>query len=152
MKFYFVPDRPNAVNASNVDFSVIGVKSKTKETFFTIEAKRLPARRGHEKEYVSSELGGIERFKKNKHGIDKNGKLLPLNAMIAYLEKHDFEYWHSQINEWIIEQTDTSTDLKWTKDEVLEKISFDEIAMLQSNHLRINNQNVMLNHFWIYLH
>ena len=77
---------------------------------------------------------------------------LPLNAMIAYLEKHDFEYWHSQINEWIIEQTDTSTDLKWTKDEVLEKISFDEIAMLQSNHLRINNQNVMLNHFWIYLH
>jgi len=151
LKFYFVPDRPNTVNASNVDFSIIGAKSKTKETFFTIEAKRLPARKGYKKEYVSGNLGGIERFKRNKHGIDKNGKLLPLNAMIAYVEKHDFNYWLNQINEWIIEQTNTSTDLKWTKNEILEKISFDNIAILKSNHLRINNEHIMLNHFWICL-
>ncbi len=152
-RFIIEPKPENRKNKNEVDFAVHTYSDEIKNSkiFYTIEAKRLPARKGHEKEYVCGELGGIERFKRNKHGIDKNGKLLPSNAMIAYIEKYDFEYWYHQINEWIIEQANISADLKWTKYETLEKISFDKIATLQSTHLRINNENVMLNHFWIYL-
>ncbi|HAN78740.1 MAG TPA: hypothetical protein DCQ31_13750 [Bacteroidales bacterium] len=144
----------NRENQSKVDFAFRPKSINNSQIFFTIEAKRLPAYKTNIKtDYVCNDKqnGGIERFKWNKHGIDKNGKPIPQNAMIAYIEEHDFEYWYNQINEWILEQEDNSTALKWTKDEVLVKISFDEIATLQSNHLRINNENVMLNHFWIYL-
>lgn len=72
------------------------------ESFFSIEAKRLPTPgKSREKEYVvglNRPSGGIERFKKGIHG-----KKLKHAAILGYIQKEDFNHWFLKINNWITE-------------------------------------------------
>jgi len=125
----------------------IGVYSGSK-LIFTIEAKVLPTPKGSSKkprlihEYVYGKGAGIQRFKMGHHGLDDWNNLLPENGMIAYVKEKDFTYWHNTVNQWII-------DACWPNIELLQKVYFNQIAKLISNHVREDNSNLTLHHFWI---
>ncbi len=132
---------------------IIAAKSYSNdEAFFHIEAKRLPTpKKQREREYVIGKgNGGIERFKKGKHGYG-----LKYSAMIGYIQKYDFKYWEKTINGWISNeiQSDKTSDLKWNKSENLVKTDCTEvIAELISEHWRINQNPIKLYHLWVTLH
>jgi hypothetical protein len=125
---------------STVDIGVY----KASLLIFLIEAKILPIPEREEYEYVYGKGGGIQRFKDNKHGLDDKNNLLPENGMIAYIKKEDFDYWLDKVNQWIL-------DAGWSESEKLEKIYFEVIAKLKSKHTRIDNSELTLHHFWVYV-
>lgn len=121
--------------------------------FFTIEAKRLTKlQKNREKEYVIGSIegklsGGIERFKHNVHGID-----LPNSALVAYVQKDNFKEWQKRINTWITEliNNHTNSPLIWSSDDLLEEISKNnKLAIFKSNHRKINNSQIRLQHYFI---
>lgn len=120
----------------------------TDEIILIIEAKILPIptdknRQAYEYVYNDKGNGGIERFKKNQHGLDNSDRLLAVNAILAYIKADDFDYWFSKINKWI-------NDAGWQSSELLKKIYFNEIAKLTSEHTRIDNSGMItLHHFWV---
>ncbi|MDW3197634.1 MAG: hypothetical protein R8G66_35035 [Cytophagales bacterium] len=124
------------------------------ESFFAIEAKRLPTP-GHnrQREYVigqEKENGGIERFKKRIHGSD-----LEYSAIIAYVQKEDFEYWYIKINDWIGELI-ANTSGEWKEEDKLIKTpSYSgPLARFQSDHQKNTEEppdKIRLFHFWIAL-
>jgi hypothetical protein len=134
-------------HSRRVDFGIYYVQDNTLDMIYTLEAKKLPTGTGErEKEYVlSNHGGGIERFKNGLHGIDKQGNLLDRNGIIAYVYNDDFSTWHNKINTWIEEAL-------WNTSEQLNKEYFDSIGKLNSTHLRISEQMVYLDHFWIKIH
>lgn len=117
---------------------------------FTIEAKLLPTPTGTkskpraEHEYVYGKGAGIQRFRDGFHGVDNQDNLLSENGMIAYVKEHDFEYWFSKVNQWVL-------DTQWDKSEQLKKVYFKPIAKLFSKHPRQKASEVILHHFWIYV-
>ncbi len=111
-----------------VDFAVIDVKSckntpEPPKPIFTIEAKRLPApkktKKDHsrKKEYVCGNGGGIERYKKGKHG-----KGLTQSAIIGYIQDKDCNYWFKFINKWIQQLSSHDKD-NWEPTELLKLVS-----------------------------
>lgn len=115
------------------------------EYIYGIEAKKLPTDKAggaREKEYVIGKSGGIERFKKEDHGLDKKGNLLPRNGMIAYVGENDFSHWFAQINEWVSAEG-------WATSENLTADYFSEIGKLTSVHTRMSGESVELTHFWV---
>lgn len=136
--FIFIPENldEKGENISKPDFGVyekIKVADYNQQRFFDIECKRLyhPT---ISKQYVSGKTGGIQRFKENKHGVD-----LPYSAMIGYVEIEDYNFWHNQVNSWILE-----------KEEHLKFIESNKIARLKSIHLRNKEKTkIELIHFWL---
>ena len=105
------------------DVGVIATKSKNAyeltKAFFLIEAKRLPTDfndKNREREYVSSDAGGMQRYKKGYHGAG-----LPDSALIGYIQKENCNHWHQKINEWISDliNTNNATDISWNNDDKL---------------------------------
>jgi len=126
----------------------IGVLHTSGLLIFTIEAKILPTPKGtkssprNEYEYVYGKSGGIQRFKNAQHGVDLEDKNLPENGLIAYIKENDFPYWHTKINQWIL-------DAKWHKSEQLQKIHINTTAKFKSTHSRVDDSEVVLHHFWV---
>jgi hypothetical protein len=147
---------PNTQKSSDREED-IGVSSlgTPKNIFFTIECKRLPtpAPKCREKEYVYGEigtkyerLGAIDRFKREHHG-----KGLSHSAIVAYVEKHDFNYWFDTINLWINElcKTNLDTSITWNKEDLLVKqYEKETLARYESENNRINDA-IKLTHLWI---
>lgn len=157
--FFFKAEPKDQVEKGKPDIgAIISIKSQRNYTpFFVIECKRLPTPRStseEKKEYVIGHKGGITRFKRNEHGVN-----LPINAMIGYIEEHDFKHWHNEINNWILSlngtietSKDRNKDITWDATEILKSIYQKDIARLHSFHPRVNStlQNtVMLIHFWV---
>ncbi|SFT72239.1 hypothetical protein SAMN04489724_1823 [Algoriphagus locisalis] len=140
----FCFQRENAQRSSStVDIGVY----KGANLFFTIEAKVLPTPKDskrEEYEYVFGKGGGIERFRKEDHGVNNRNNLLPEGGMIAYVKTQDFNHWFSAINQWV-------SDASWSEEEKLQIVFFDKIARLKSNHLRKGGSKVALHHFWVYV-
>jgi hypothetical protein len=121
------------------------------DSFFSIEAKRLPSPKAiRKREYVIGEekpRGGIERFKKGIHG-----KKLDKAAIIAFIQKEDFDYWLVKINEWISELVVSQSSI-WKEDDKLVKMaSIYELAKFTSHNFRgISSKEdyIDLLHFWI---
>lgn len=126
------------------------------DSYFSIEAKRLPTQGyNREKEYVighDKPNGGMERFKKRIHG-----KNLKYAAIIAYVQKEDFDYWYLQINGWIEELIKTSSG-EWINEDKLIKSG----ARPAMNLVKFVSDNILLPvtpkpqktrlfHFWINL-
>ncbi len=157
--FKFKSHCPNKFTRHQVDICVLGFHSAN--PFLTVECKRLPAPKksksdtAREREYVYCEnnLGAIDRFRLNKHGIDLYGNLLRKNAIIAYIENESYAFWFNQINHWVNElENQKISDLSWSKKDSLILNSIDKIAKLQSIHCRVDKVNkVELTHFWVYL-
>lgn len=122
------------------------------ESFFSIEAKRLPTP-GHkrEKEYVighNKPCGGIERFKRGIHGNS-----LRYAAIIGYIQKHDAEHWFLQINNWITDLT-RSNPSEWIEDDKLvskNNIGAEPRKFVSKNIRTATNDHINLFHFWINL-
>lgn len=116
-------------------------------SLFSVECKRLPSPdRYREKEYVlgNSNNGGIERYKKEKHG-----KGLSKAGLIGFIEYEDPKFWIRKINSWIIDKA--IIDSFWKKDEVLQEIKNEsDYAVLDSIAYRANDK-IDLIHLWIIL-
>lgn len=114
------------------------------EAFFVIEAKRLPSTKT--KDYVMGNTGGIERFKKGHHG-----KGLVVSAMLGYIQKESFEYWHNKVNIWIADlKTGLNDELEWCGKDHLRSIkSNSEMSLFQSDHSRSKQKSIALYHFWL---
>jgi hypothetical protein len=135
-----IPDIHYSFNEENIE----------NEPIFIIEAKRLPTpTKEREKEYVVGKTqngnpnGGIERFK-----LEKHGKGLNECGIIGYVEKHDFDYWYTQINLWI-QELSVIEKSKWSIDECLNKIEFNQNSTYCHSLVIRSNQNLKLHHFWI---
>jgi hypothetical protein len=137
--------------SSKVDMAVL---TGYTTVLFTIEAKVLPKQKENKKApehdyvYAGTSSGGIQRFKKGKHGVDNNNKPLPESGVIAYIKENDFDYWLNIVNQWILQAG-------WRDSEKLEKIYFKSIARLISKHSRQTKQpdtpDITLHHFWVYV-
>ena len=129
-----------------VDFGILWAQSfSDSKAFFVIEAKRLPARdKESEKEYVFGNYGGMERFKRNLHGVG-----LSQSAIIGYVQKKDFSLWHTEINSWITEVI-VSNGL-WTLADKLSGSYTKQLAIFTSKNLRIDETVIQLTHLWIKL-
>lgn len=117
------------------------------QSLFSVECKRLPApETSREKEYVygTSNNGGIERYKTDKHG-----KGLNICGLLGFIEKGDSSLWLITINNWIIEIAETNKF--WKNDEVLSEIeSKTEFCILESTaHKKTSDMKLI--HLWIKL-
>ena len=129
------------------------------EPFLVVECKRLPTPDGRkrEREYVSgfhsngSPTGGIQRFKLGLHGGQ-----VEVAAMIGYVEKQDFNLWHNQINQWIVDLVGALVPdgTTWTRSDQLSELdqSLVMTASCDSTHSRIGNvisPVIQVRHIWI---
>jgi hypothetical protein len=116
------------------------------EYFFYVEGKRFPARdKIHEREYVCGKLGGIQRFKENKHGTN-----LSHSAMVAYIQKEDCSYWQRSVNSWVDDLIKHDKNF-WKESDKLIPV-MNKSNRYHSEHKRINNcPPMLLHHFWIKL-
>ncbi len=117
---------------------------------FVIEAKILPTPEGTnnnqrvEHEYVYGKGAGIQRYKDGVHGVDNENTLFPDGGMLAYVKENDFAFWHSKVNQWIL-------DAEWGATEQLQKVNLDKIATFISAHSRKDGSVIRLHHFWVYV-
>lgn len=134
-----------------VDFLIyIEPRAMFAKPIFVIEAKRLPSS-NNGKEYVQGRTGGIERFKREQEGfiLDRNHC-----AMVAYVQKHTFEYWFERINRWLAEliaDNENYDEFDWEdSDKLVELLSETEhIATFISSHSRKTLTRLTIRHFWL---
>ena len=134
--------------------NVIGSKTYTDESFFSLEAKRL-GRLGSKrsKEYLIGRFenakyfncGGVERFKQGIHGEN-----LKYGAIIGYVQEHDFTYWYGSINLWIDDliQKNLYSPVPWLLKDKLKK---DYIRSTTAKFISITsrkNDFITLFHLW----
>ena len=128
--FYFYPNEQ-------------GVSTKS---IFSVESKRLPApESAREREYVygTSNNGGIERYKTEKHGKGLNDC-----GLLGFIEKDNPKYWLPKINKWITDLASTSTT--WATDEILSELeSHTDYCSLKSVAHRGETSDLELFHLWI---
>lgn len=117
---------------------------------FIMEAKRLPAPElSREKEYVYGKTrndnpnGGIERFKLEKHGLG-----LKECGILGYIEKEDFNYWFTQINNWITELS-YHPEKDWNVNETLNFLESNASLNYYISNVNRNSGILKLHHFWI---
>ena len=108
---------------------------------FVIEAKRLYK---GPRDYVNS---GIGRFKNKEHG-----KKHDIAAMLGYVQKEDFNYWHGKVNSWIDDLIANPNDyIGWSEQDKITIIQVSEFGEYKSTHSRIKINPITLYHFWINL-
>lgn len=129
--FYFYPNEQGISNTS----------------LFSVECKRLPAPdKAREREYVfgTSNNGGIERYKTEKHG-----KGLNYCGLIGFVEKEKPSHWVAAINNWITDLADTNKF--WKYDETLSELNSNiDFCFLESIAYRKTSE-IKLSHLWIIL-
>jgi hypothetical protein len=142
----FVQENKNKKVKSKEDIG-ISPKSRPTKVFFVLEAKRLPS--SSKKEYIIGNTGGIERFKKDKHG-----KNFQRAGMIGYVQTYDFDTWKNKINSWIDEEiiSPSPSALTWiTNDKLVEQSQNFKIAQYTSIHNCLSKKNINLTHLWVKL-
>lgn len=127
---------------------------KDDSPFFTLEAKRLPTLpKNREKEYVIGDndqkySGGIERFKRNLHGVD-----LSESGMIAYVQSGDCLIWSNQINSWIQELIDNPSisTLQWTENDLLKDVEIKkgDYYKYHSINTKSDGSSIVLHHYLV---
>ena len=138
-------------DSSSSEDIAVSLESNLEDAFFVIEAKRLDSTfpKSRKKEYIIGSKGGIERFKRDKHG-----RGLTHAGMIGYVQTDDFDSWMSKINSWIDEEikTLTSSELTWiVDDKLIEQNKTLKTAKYTSIHNRISKIKINLTHLWIKL-
>ncbi len=131
-----------------VDFGI--VPDGETDAFFVLEAKRLDTTLGkaRKKEYIIGKLGGIERFKNQKHG----GELTHV-GMIGYMQTDDFDTWFAKINSWIDEEIKAPASIELTWEEK-DKLKSDKESKLFNTYLsqhQCKTKDISMYHIWINL-
>lgn len=147
--FTFVNGYGDSVLATpyEVDFGI--VIDGEHDAFFAIEAKRLDCTLpiDRKKEYIIGKLGGIERFKREKHG-----KSLTHVGMIGYVQSDNFDTWFKKINDWIDEEinTDASNELIWeSRDKLIPDKQETVFNTYLSEHKCISKEKINMYHIWV---
>jgi hypothetical protein len=146
-RFSFIKDTYIESSNYNPDIGVmLGNKmASTTNSFFHIECKLLPARAGHEREYVQGKLGGIQRFKEGNHG-----KKMDYSAMVGYVQSESFERWYEKINFWIDELIQSVNELYWQNEDKIIPRSTESYQKYTSSHTRLQHENpITLYHYWV---
>jgi len=161
--FFFKAEKiqdPKTGHSSKTDIGVLSDDEKItvcdrtygeNDAFFEIECKRLPTPNTKNIEYVigqKSPSGGIERFKKKRHG-----KNLSYSAIIGYVQKENFDYWFSAINSRIDELITNEPNF-WYKEDKLYPTSNQspDFAKYTSENFRDNANGrdcINLLHYWV---
>lgn len=147
--FMFQFQGPERNSRRSTDISVVYASTfSSTESFFVIEAKRLPTPgSGREREYVQGNLGAIERFKRGFHG-----RHLEHSAIFGYIQTKTYDDWHATVSSWINELIATNTDdtIIWDHgDELTLAQNHKGVNKYTSNNSRINLPHISLTHFWI---
>ncbi|MDR2384551.1 MAG: hypothetical protein LBD80_02640 [Tannerella sp.] len=133
---------PHQSNAREPDIGVIRTRVLNNgdyDSIFDIECKRLNSTLSHVKEYVSGKTGGIERFKKNEHGVN-----MSCSAMIGYVEDKTDTYWLNQINAWI-DELHVNNPAFWKE---TERLSQHDGHFKSTHEKPSNSQHITLFHFF----
>lgn len=156
-------------NSPTIDLEVLAKKQiiiqfrefKKKEVFFAFEVKTLVPKEkfryqeyviGKDSKYQPKPCGGIERFKRNIHS-----SLLNNVGMFGFIIRESIEFWYSEINRWIEDLINTSTNdnLKWSENDKLcplDKPLPLDCKLFTSINSRIgNNPDIFIYHFFINL-
>lgn len=141
--FMFQFQRKERHSRRSSDFGVLVVKpfnSEPSKEFFRIEAKLLPTpgtdKNGNsrEREYIQTDAGGIQRYKKGFHAPD-----LAESAIVGYIQKENCIHWHTKINEWInhLIKNNTAANIDWdSSDLLIETDNFGKTRKYISNNAR----------------
>lgn len=117
------------------------------QSIFSVECKRLPApESAREREYIhgTSNNGGIERYKSEKHG-----KGLDDCGLLGFIEKENPKNWIVTLNKWIGDIA--LVDKTWKKDETLSELESQiDFCFLESTAHRKAN-DIHLFHLWVIL-
>ena len=126
--------------------------------FFVLEAKRLDSKIGkkRKKEYVVGRVdgdkyidsGGIERFKKEIHGVGLN-----YVGMIGYMQTDNFDTWFEKINTWIKEEINSpsSEGLSWSNQDELKKVKKNSLFVTHNSKHKCNTKEIDMYHIWLKL-
>lgn len=117
------------------------------QSIFSVESKRLPApESAREKEYVygTSNNGGIERYKTEKHGNGLNDC-----GLLGFIEKDNPKHWLTTINKWILDIASTSTT--WATDETLSELELQTDYCFLESIAHRKTSDIKLVHLWINL-
>jgi len=125
--FYFhkEPGEPEGRFSVDVDvrprhgeaFRIEGRLYQAEERFLALEAKRLPApEKSREREYLQGDLGGVERFKADKHGQG-----LKMTGLLGYVQRCSAGFWLEQVNGWVeaLVNGDSHSDVSWDEQDKL---------------------------------
>lgn len=116
---------------------------------FEFEAKRLSNSKDHKpnnKEYVTGDRGGMERFKRSEHSPH-----LTEWGMFGYIQSDNANYWITKINNWIRDIAQLESDLDWSSpNEALSTVSNSpEFTKLESDNSRTQSKDPI--HLWHYM-
>lgn len=116
---------------------------------FEFEAKRLSNSKDHRpnnKEYVTGNRGGMERFKRCEHSPH-----LTECGMLGYIQSDNADYWVSKINNWIQDIAQSASDLDWSSpNEALSVVDKSlQVTKLESNNSRVHSKDNI--HLWHYM-
>lgn len=143
--FYFDKQHKNKRRRGSA-FPDIGVCVGNGPYFFHFEAKLFV------REYVYGRTGGIERFKREIHGIEYINSVshqFAYSGILGYMLNNDFEYWQKKVNSWIQSRIHAKTDIEWTNQD---KLNFDNaksrVAKLYSKNKTITSE-IQLVHLWV---
>jgi hypothetical protein len=121
--YYFGKKPTQAQSDRETDIGVFPRVRKSKLVpIIEFEAKRL-SKTSNNKEYVTGEKGGIERFKRGLHAPHAS-----ICGMFGYVQIHTPDYWAQRINFWIdelaIANQDTTIDWSGTSEKLTKVNSF----------------------------
>jgi hypothetical protein len=151
--FLFNNEEPQ-MGRYTIDFAAFPASEEDDYTkkITVFECKRLPAPSSdRENEYIIGKLGGIQRFKLEKHGAKHE-----IVGMVGYIQAGEIKGNLDKINDCIIDLRLKTSDgtLKWDEDEIL-TMHEDDISMgvchSLSVHQRVTLSPVTIHHLWIVL-
>lgn len=140
------------------EYSAITAESLGQKALVKFEAKRLTKGLGNDRtrEYVighykegkiESNTGAVERFKNGTHGKDMSHA-----AILAYVQRDDFNTWKTRVNSWIDDEITSSSDknLSWINDDKLVWVSTATgVSIYRSISSRCKNSDISIRHLWV---
>jgi hypothetical protein len=151
--FLFNHEEPQT-GRHTIDFAAFpaGEEDDYTKNITVFECKRLPAPSpNRENEYITGKLGGVQRFKLEKHGAKHESV-----GMVGYIQAGEIKDNLDKINDYITDLRLKTSDgtLKWDEDKIL-TIFEDDISMgvcySLSVHQRVTLSPITIHHLWIVL-
>lgn len=147
--FYFSPQH-NPFKGS-LDKPDVGVCIRSSRIyFFHFEAKFIQS------DYVYGLTGGIERFIRERHGVEEdeqgNFRHLGISGLWGYVINDNFDNCAQKINAWLSSRCARDTALPWAQATSLQQTKqVERIVELTSDCVTISGRKVMLYHILIAL-
>jgi hypothetical protein len=151
--FLFITEEPQ-YDEYTVDIAAYPVNKESDYTknIIVFESKRLPApRKDRENEYVVGKLGGILRFKLEKHGAEHE-----IVGMIGYVQSGIINDHLIKINNCISDLQNRTNDenVVWKNDTIINTIEHninDGSFHGFSRHQRLTLDPILIHHLWFVL-